>query len=259
MKKRFIGFTTVSGMLIACWLSPQPINAQAIAFAQNTIRTEKTTTSVKTVQLKEAILSLKAQYNVDILFEEKNIKNLSVPTNSLNNTKNIEDALETLLKPNGLKFKKMNKNTYLVLGKKQSLGLQENSKNTEGTTIPSNTSQDIAIKEVSVSSPSITKVADRTVSGKVVDENNNPLPGTSVTIKGSNRGTSTNAAGEYSLSIPEEGNAILVASFIGYKSQEIMVGKRTSINISMSPNDGSLDEVVVIGYGTQKKKDLTGS
>jgi TonB-linked SusC/RagA family outer membrane protein len=96
------------------------------------------------------------------------------------------------------------------------------------------------------------------VSGKVVDENSDPLPGVNVLIKGTTIGTTTDAGGAYTLEVADA-NAILVFSFIGYVSQEVAVGARTNIDISLVADVTSLEEVVVVGYGTVKKSDLTGA
>ncbi|MGV8093902.1 MAG: SusC/RagA family TonB-linked outer membrane protein [Mangrovibacterium sp.] len=95
------------------------------------------------------------------------------------------------------------------------------------------------------------------VSGIVTDENGAPLPGTTVSVKGTTIGTITNEAGSYTLQVPE--TATLVFSFIGYNMQEIHVDKRLKIDISMEPSAVGINEVVVIGYNTINRKDLTGS
>jgi TonB-linked SusC/RagA family outer membrane protein len=96
------------------------------------------------------------------------------------------------------------------------------------------------------------------VSGKVTDMNGEALPGVTVIIKGTANGTTTDNEGKYSLSnVPE--NAILGFSFVGMVSQEIPVAGKTTINVVMQEASISLQEVVAIGYGTQKKSDLTGS
>lgn len=96
------------------------------------------------------------------------------------------------------------------------------------------------------------------VSGAVYDENNQPLPGTSILVKGSTIGTVTDIDGNYSLTLPD-GNSILVVSFLGYVTQEIDVNNRSSIDIQLEADLSELGEVVVVGYGTQKKSDLTGA
>ncbi|WP_234736708.1 SusC/RagA family TonB-linked outer membrane protein [Tellurirhabdus bombi] len=102
------------------------------------------------------------------------------------------------------------------------------------------------------------KTADVAVTGRVTDETNAGLPGVSVIIKGSQKGTTTDVDGQYKLDVPENG-ATLIFSFVGYLSQEVVVGNQISINVSLKADNKVLEEVVVIGYGTARKSDLTGS
>lgn len=101
----------------------------------------------------------------------------------------------------------------------------------------------------------------KTVSGTVNDELGQALPGVSVVLKGSSGvGTSTNIDGTYRLVLPEgENSPVLVFSFIGYKSQEVTVGNQSRIDVQFEPDLTTLGEVVVVGYGTQNRKDVTGS
>lgn len=101
----------------------------------------------------------------------------------------------------------------------------------------------------------------KAVSGTVIDELGQALPGVSIILKESaGIGTSTNIDGSYQLVLPDEGeNQTLVFSFIGYKSQEVVVGSRSQIDIQFEPDLTTLGEVVVVGYGTQSRKDVTGS
>ena len=85
----------------------------------------------------------------------------------------------------------------------------------------------------------------------------NPIPGASVVVKGSVRGTTTDASGAFN--IAAEAGDVLVVSFLGYKSQEVPVGGRTAIDVSLEEDAELVEEVIVIGYGTMKKSDLTGS
>ena len=96
------------------------------------------------------------------------------------------------------------------------------------------------------------------ISGVVSDTEGNTLPGVNVVIKGTQQGTVTDLNGGYSLSVPNE-DATLVFSFLGYASQEILVGNQRSINVTLSEGARELEEVVVVGYGTQKKVNLTGA
>ena len=100
-----------------------------------------------------------------------------------------------------------------------------------------------------------------TVSGKVFAENSDPLPGVSVMIKGTTVGTVTDQDGNYTLRIPEEfaATGVLVFSFIGYTRQEVTINNKTVIEVIMAPDVSSLQEILVIGYGTQKRETVTGS
>lgn len=101
--------------------------------------------------------------------------------------------------------------------------------------------------------------ADRTVRGKITDaDNGSALPGVNVLVKGTTQGTSTNADGNFDISVKNDA-AVLVISFVGYETQEITVGNQTDIKISLKVDSRSMEEVVVIGYGTVRKSDLTGS
>jgi TonB-linked SusC/RagA family outer membrane protein len=95
------------------------------------------------------------------------------------------------------------------------------------------------------------------VKGKVVDENSDPIPGTSVLIKGTTTGTTTDLDGNYSLSVTE--GATLSFSFIGFTPFEVLIGNQSIIDVTLKQDLSDLEEVIVVGYGTQKKSQLTGA
>lgn len=97
-----------------------------------------------------------------------------------------------------------------------------------------------------------------TVTGQVTEENGELLPGVNVFVKGTSIGTTTDSEGRYSVSVPDE-SAVLVFSFIGYTTQEITVGSQSVIDVVLTADVTSLEEIVVIGYGTQQKGDLTSA
>jgi TonB-linked SusC/RagA family outer membrane protein len=96
------------------------------------------------------------------------------------------------------------------------------------------------------------------VAGKVTGDNGESIPGVSIVLKGTTRGTTTDPEGAYRLEVPD-GKATLVFSFVGYVSQEIVPGNRTTINVQLAPDEKALGEVVVVGYSTIKKESLTGA
>jgi TonB-dependent starch-binding outer membrane protein SusC len=125
--------------------------------------------------------------------------------------------------------------------------------------------KDIAFKvydrQIVLSNPEVINemaAQQRAISGIVSDEEGQPLPGVTVVIKGTSQGTVTDMNGKYSIAnIPD--NAILQFSFVGMLPQEIAVANSTIINVTMEADKVGIDEVIVIGYGTVKKSDLTGS
>ncbi|RRA99049.1 TonB-dependent receptor [Larkinella rosea] len=104
----------------------------------------------------------------------------------------------------------------------------------------------------------IENAADRTVTGSVSDESGASLPGVSIVVKGTTRGTTTDANGQFRMSLLT-GDDVLVFSFVGYLTQEVTVGAQSTLNIRLATDTKNLSEVVVVGYGTQKRSDLTGS
>lgn len=140
-------------------------------------------------------------------------------------TRSVKSALDELLKGTGLNYKQLN-NSIIIFR--------------EAAVASSATRQDIYIN------------------GLVTDENNLPLPGVSVKVKGTNKGVTTSNAGRYVIQVPDE-NAILVFSYIGYVTTEATVKNGRATNVSLKPDVGTLDDVVVIGYGTTTKRLNTGS
>jgi TonB-linked SusC/RagA family outer membrane protein len=96
------------------------------------------------------------------------------------------------------------------------------------------------------------------VSGTISDEQNQGIPGATIRVKGTRIATTTNATGAFTVTVPNE-SAVLVFSYVGYVSQEILVGKQQNIKIVLKEDMTKLEEIVVVGFGTQKKVNLTGS
>lgn len=105
---------------------------------------------------------------------------------------------------------------------------------------------------------SLAASAQLTVKGTVIDDTDEPLIGVSVKEEGAASGVVTDFDGNYTIKV-SSGKAVLVFSYIGMNEQKIKVDGRSVINVTMSANSTALDEVVVVGYGTQKKSDITGS
>jgi TonB-linked SusC/RagA family outer membrane protein len=96
------------------------------------------------------------------------------------------------------------------------------------------------------------------VKGKVTDEKGDGLPGVTILLKGTTSGTTTDPNGDFSLNAPDA-SGILVVSFVGYLNKEVPLNNRTSVSVVLTPDAKSLEEVVVVGYGTQRKRDITSA
>ena len=106
---------------------------------------------------------------------------------------------------------------------------------------------------------SLPQLADIVVTGTVRDgEKDEVLPGVSVAIKGTTRGTTTDSDGKFQVAVPDN-SAVLVFSFVGYQPQQVDIGNQTSLTIRLKPDAKSLDEIVVVGYGKQAKSQVIGS
>ncbi|MFD2245400.1 SusC/RagA family TonB-linked outer membrane protein [Pontibacter ruber] len=127
-----------------------------------------------------------------------------------------------------------------------------------GNAQSSNSNGDILATNYKIEKTNRASFQEVAVRGRVTDENGGGLPGVTVVLKGTTKGTSTDADGNYTISVPASGGT-LVFSFIGYTTQEQAIGNRATVNVSMQTDTKALQEVVVVGYGTQKKSDVTGS
>lgn len=97
-----------------------------------------------------------------------------------------------------------------------------------------------------------------TIRGIVRDENGQPIPGVGIKVKGSSNVTSTDVNGSFSIKVPS-GNSVLLVSYVGYQSQELPVGNQRNLEIKLKPSDNKLEEIAVVGFGTQRKVSLIGA
>ncbi|MEO6282096.1 MAG: SusC/RagA family TonB-linked outer membrane protein [Dyadobacter sp.] len=246
--KQWVGIGLV--LMTQC---PQVARSQVIAFASmppsqhSTVRQE--------MKLKNVLLDLQKHYGVEIVFEDRLVGSMNVMASVLDLTQPIEKNLDIVLGRNGLKYKKTRKNTFVVTEDKvkEVAPVKEESK--ESGALPDQT----LTNESPVTQTMPQQMVDRTVKGVISDESGSGLPGVSVVLKGTQRGTSSGAGGDFTLEIPDGSQHVLVFSFVGYKSQEVNVGNQSDIKVSLAPDENALDEIVVVGYGSVRKSDLTGA
>lgn len=229
-----------------------PLCSYPQTFANGRIYTAKQTTS-STIKLRDAVLQIKGWYNINIVFEESLLEGKTVNDSVLNRLPDFEKVLSAVLQPSGLDFKKVKKNAYLIVS---SSPLTKDL--SELARLP------LAVQGQDLSSVFLVSTAPESaltalqVSGTVKDEAGIALPGVNILEKGTTNGTTTDANGNFKFSV-EDTNSVLVFSFIGYASKEVTVGSTTQFDISLEPDMKSLEEVVVVAYGTKSKKDLTGA
>jgi TonB-linked SusC/RagA family outer membrane protein len=238
-------------LVVMAQASPATI-AQPIAFTS--LPTKWRASERQEMKLKSVLLDMQRHYGVEIVFEDRLVGSLNISSNALNFVEPIEKNLEVVLNRSGLKYKKTRKNTYVITEDKEKKANSE--KNKETSLLQTGTA---GFPGESISM--VEGVLDKSIAGKVTDETGAALPGVTVLLKGTQRGTSTGIDGDFKLDIPDDqiSTATLIFSFVGYKSQEVALGNQTNITINLSPDDNALAEVVVVGYGTVRKSDLTGA
>jgi TonB-linked SusC/RagA family outer membrane protein len=192
------------------------------ALAQEDILKAKISINVENIPLNEAFSKLEGQTGASFLYSSSIPLEKKVSVKAVNEL--LESVLDRLLSPLELQFLVVD-NKIVVRAKQK-----DNKEKPLGT-----------------------------ITGKVTDlQTNEALPGVNITIKGSNMGTVTGGDGSYSITVADE-NAVIIFSYIGYTPQEVALNGRTSIDVQLAPSIQNLNQVVVIGYGTQLRKDITGS
>lgn len=189
----------------------------------NTFSQDKINLRMKTAELKKVLFAIEKNSSYRFLFDEEVLKGKQPVTIEVKDA-SINDVLSQIFNNTGISYRILN--TNLVVLKEVA------------------NASEINVKEVAVS-------------GKVSSASGEALNGVTVNVKGSTIGTSTNINGNYSLTVPDD--AVLVFSSIGFIPVEEAVAGRTTINITLQVSTQVLDQVVVVGYGTQRKRDLTGS
>ncbi|MFC5626144.1 SusC/RagA family TonB-linked outer membrane protein [Algoriphagus winogradskyi] len=144
------------------------------------------------------------------------------------NKVSVEDLLKEIGSQTGLNFQQVNRNISMWLAQDKSAATED-----------------------------LTQISAISISGLVSDNTGAPLPGVTIIVEGTTSGTVSDIDGRYS--IEAEAGDVLVFSFIGFSQQKVAVANQTEINVTMREDEQALDEVVVVGYGTQKKEDVTGS
>lgn len=232
--------------LIFASLSMLPLQARDTARAG-----EKISVSFHETSLKEAFAILESKTPYRFFYNHKVVDTSRKVTLAFSNS-TIHNVLAELFRNSHITYKI--KGDQIVLKKKREIA----SSDTASFSTPDEDDGGDGATPVADDAIAMISTVAFAVTGSVVDENGQPMPGVNVIEKGTTNGTSTDKDGAYKISVQDD-NATLVISFIGYVAQEIAVNGRAQINVNMTPDLHALQEVVVVGYGTQRKSDLTGA
>lgn len=189
------------------------------------------TINSQTTSLRNALAKIERTSSVRFIFNPKEIQ-LSQQVTLEGRSASLKVILDDLFRPLGIQYEVTGKQIALL-----KIG------NTGQLVLPAS---------------SAAALAEQSVTGTVTDEKGGGLPGVSVTVKGTQRGTITDVDGKYKIEVADQA-AVLVFSFVGYLPQETTVGNRAQIDLSLQVDTKALEEVVVVGYGTVKKSDVTGA
>ncbi|WKN44701.1 SusC/RagA family TonB-linked outer membrane protein [Tunicatimonas pelagia] len=241
-----LGSATLAQEAVAVW-SP-PLSERALV--QNETQ----------IALKQVFDRLQQQYDIFLNYEIEVVANRKVSAKYLTSNgahQNLERRLEQLLAPLDLKYEKLKPGYYVIYQPQKDIipriEKEEIHSDSEGK------KRDNSLSRLARQSIVQGRLVEQTISGKVYDsENNEPLPGVNILAKGTTVGTVTDIDGAYRLTAPDEVST-LVFSSIGYTTQEVAINGRSELNVTLSADVQSLSEVVVVGYGTVRKSDLTGS
>ncbi|TRX59941.1 TonB-dependent receptor [Fulvivirga sp. M361] len=246
--RRLLPISSTIIFFLFCWFT---------AFSQFIVSTEKVSyqpvrTGEEMSVLKDVLSELETTFDVSIMYNSELVDGITVRKSGYVSN-SIEKRLGETLNSTGLKFKKIGQKFFVItkMSKEQPKALVKN-----GYVPPENP----AIEKLATIRTVDTqrKYALAKITGRVTDASNGEsLPGVSIIIKGTATGTITDFDGNYNLDA--DVGQVLIFSFVGFSSEEVTVGSNPVIDVSLSPDIKALQEVVVVGYGTQQRRDITGS
>ncbi len=251
-----------SCVLLAVTLNccPSGVSAQELAYGKDTNPPQEgSTRNGRNTPLKKVLTQLESRYKVHFAFEKKIVDGKYVDADGLP-AQGLEATLDGLLTPLHLRYKKLDGNLFVIqpdADVRSIVPVKEGSGPQQPETNAGNSTSFLNPVNIQLMHNTIRRI-DVTVTGRVTDEQGAGLPGVTVLVKGTTTGTATDADGNFTITAPDP-SATLTFSYIGYVTQDVPINNRTSINVTMATDVQALSEVVVIGYGTQERTDLTGS
>ncbi|HEY0111332.1 MAG TPA: carboxypeptidase-like regulatory domain-containing protein, partial [Fibrella sp.] len=250
MKNRYVTLSVLVGLSL--YSLPQSAAAQLMTRANTTSRgttvhpdaQNDDTRTNRTRSLKKALSEVERKYRVNFAYDDQLVDGRMADAELTGST--LEQTLTKLLTGKGLRFRKIKDNLFVIQA-------AQPDKPASGAPLASS-----ATDRSDVVAAQATEAVVKRISGRVTDENNQGLPGANVIEKGTTNGATTDAEGNFVLNASDNATTLSISS-VGYTTQDITIGDQAVINVKLVPDDRTLNEVVVIGYQTIRKKDLTGA
>src|SRR5690606_32500237 len=216
--------------------------------------------NLNNVSLEEAFSRIVAKTEINFQYDKRLVANKKIKKNFSNAS--LGELLRYISNETGLSFRRVNETIYVIDKPVRSVEEELSQASSMAPLLDlrpvedSRRNQHLVRLENALTT--IQSTIAQTVRGTVVDDNGEALPGVSILEKGTTNGTTTDTDGRFTITVagPE---SVLTFSFIGFSTQEITVGNQENLSVTMITEDRSLEEIVVVGYGTQKKVNLTGS
>ena len=248
LSSRFVGFL----LLVISW--SVSVSGQSLALAQPLA----TPLSAQEQSLEQLLRRLETKYDIHFSYATTTVDQPSISYDS-RTANDLKTELEQLLRPLGLMYTEVEERFYYIFPEQKRPPRTAPVKEVEAplTTEATHSFSESALLRLTL--PAARTSLEKTISGRVTDgENSEPLPGVNVLAKGTTTGTVTDIDGQYRLTVADEVTTLAFSS-IGYVSEEVAIDSRSAIDIVLMPDVASLDEVVVVGYGTKAKRDITTS
>ena len=204
---------------------------------------------VKRVPLQEALRQINHVFGTNFVYDQELLKGKTTTYDMQTiRNKTLEEVLKGVLYPDGLVFLYVKRNYYTIIPKER-VREQWN---------PATVAPDTAVNMINAIGPAV-GARTRLIEGQVTDKNGNPVRNVTVAVRGEGNSTSADEAGRFALRVPDRKDVFLAFSSIGFEPLEVPVKNGADVNVVMAQSSVSLQQVIVVGYGSERKEDLTGA
>lgn len=248
--------------MILCHISSDTLSQRLTALHHSPDQSSTLSEGEEQPDISKSLVSiladLESEFDIHFSYASHLVQEQLVPRSELTDSAvNLEERLDHILLPLGLRHELIDQDLYLIYRQQQ-----ETPARIEKQRMPDQRTRQQSSAPVPRSMTRISQrlyqKAEKTVRGQVTDEEGESLPGVNILVKNTTIGTVTDVDGNFRLTMPDDVR-VLVFSSVGFQTQEVEIGNQTTLDVQLLSDVQSLSEVVVVGYGTQRKSDLTGS